>query len=344
MLTSTPSLGRWFGPILCCMTIAVAASSSVLAAQSVGTATKLRESSATVQQIVAHQEEHFRKIGTAQGTVVWTEKSGAARKEQTRILHFARQGDNAVTLALPREQAAAYAGPQSKMDWSKVIAANLIVGDMVQAIDRATTSGGPPIVNTLRYNPAVHDNNPLGNYHLRHMGDDTIPLRELAASIPQMKTRPRVFESVTSGQLVVYVEFANSSAPGEKLVYTLDPSRAWLATEIARISNDKYLSLTKILIGHTKDGTWVPARKERTQFDASGRLVLQDDWYYEHLAVNEPLPPQTFSLMFFRLPLGTVIKNAPQPAKKAKGPAGNTPVPSRRTPAQVAPTGMIRLY
>ena len=274
--------------------------------------------------------------------MVWTEKTSG--KEQTRILHFGRQGDNAVTLVLPREQAAAYAGPSSRLDWSKVIAAHLIVGDMVQAIDRATTSGGAPTVNTLRYNPAVHDNNPLANYHLRQMGDDTIPLRELAASIPQMKTRPRVFESVTSGELVVYVEFANVSAPGEKLVYTLDPSRAWLATEIARISNGKYLSLTKIVIGNTKDGTWVPARKERTQFDAAGRLVLHDDWYYEHLAVNEPLPPQTFTLMFFRLPLGTVIKNAPKPAKKPTAPVSKSPAPSSRTPAQVAPTGVMRLY
>src|SRR5690606_13403523 len=86
-----------------------------------------RESSLTVQQIVARQEEHFNRIKNAQGTAVHTETrydaNGQAQAANTQYIFFAYEGDKSVTLAMPQQAAQFYRSNQGQISWGSVLSA-----------------------------------------------------------------------------------------------------------------------------------------------------------------------------------------------------------------------------
>lgn len=270
------------------------------------------ESSLTVQQIVARQEDHFALIKNAQGVAVHTEvrfnEQGQAQAPQVQYIFFAYEGPRSVTLAMPAEAARAYKGSQGQIPWAHITAAHHVTGDAVYIIQKPENGTTAPTVYTTPLNPAVHENNPLVSFHLRHISNEQVPLRELARAIPNMPQRPQVYDIRQDGKKMLRVEFANANTPGERLYYIIDPSRGYLPVEITRMSGQRPLSTSKIIIGHTPDGTWVPARRERVMYDGNGRIVSRQNWHYEYLAVNQGLAPKALSLMYFNLPLNTQVQ------------------------------------
>jgi len=300
-----------------------------------------RESSLTVQQIVARQEEHYRKMKVLQGTVVWTDTAYSADQRpvssrQTWIF-FAREGEKSVTLALPADAAADYRRNQSRIDWKKVISANLILGDKVFTISEKNTSS--PSVMETPYNPAIYDNNPLSAFHPRQMGDERIPLRELAAAIPTMVTRPTVTDVNIKGQALERIDFTNAKNPGELLYYVVDPAKAFIPVEIGRISNGRHQMVSQITIGKTRDGLWIPAKKIHTEYDTKGAITAQSTWYYDYLSCNESVAPRIFTPMFFGLGPDTQVKVARDPSEKAGKPAAPAEGSAGRV---ILPAGQIR--
>lgn len=309
----------------------------------------LKETSLTLQQVVARQEAYYKTIKTAQGTVVWQERALAASAAgagvpATRVINFAFEGDRSVTLVLPQDEARNYAGPQGKINWSKLLSGAMIVGDAVAMITKPT-SGTLPEVHTVPYNPAVHDNNPLIAFHPRQVGDETVPLRELAAASVKMPTKPRLWEFRQGNALLIRIDFTNAATPDELLYYIIDPSRGYLPLEIGRTSKGKFLSRSTIVIGQTPDKTWIPARRTTVRFNAGGGAVAEESWYYEYLSINEKLAPHTISLLFFKLPDGTTIYELPKAAGAAATPAATSTASAPKIGSTSTPaTGAKRYY
>jgi hypothetical protein len=304
----------------------------------------VRETSLTLQQVVSRQEAHYRTIKTAQGTLVWQEKSsgnvGTSDVPPVRYIYFAREGERSVTLVLPAEEAANYAAQQSHLNWKNVLSGSLVAEDSVAMINRATTDTVPE-VRVVPFNPAVHENNPLVAFHPRMVGDETVPLRELAAASVKMPTKPRLFEFTQGGHLMIRIDFINANTPDELLYYIVDTARGYIPVEIGRTSKGRYLSRSTIVIGQTPDKTWIPAKRTTVRFNANGGVAGQEDWFYEYLSVNEKLPPHTISLLFFKLPDGTRVQqlaaskptarpNATPAATAAASPAGTQTRGARR--------------
>lgn len=291
-----------------------------------------RESSLTVQQIVARQEDHFSRIKNAQGIAVHSEvrynEQAQPQPAQVQYIFFAYEGPRSVTLSMPKNAAQAYKGSQGQIPWDHITAAHHVTGDAVYMIRKAEGASTSPLVFAVPFNPAVHENNPLVSFHLRQVSNEQIPLRELARAIPAMAERPRVYDVSRDGKQLVRIDFANPNTPGEALQYLIDPARGYLPVEIIRRSGQRPVSVSKIIIGNTPDGTWVPARRERTMYDASGRTVSRQNWHYEHLAVNQGLAPKALSLMYFNLPMSTPVtviegnQTVAQPAGSIGTPAG----------------------
>jgi len=305
------------------------------------------ESSVTVQQIVARQEDHYAKIRICRGTAVYTttqfDAAGQPAKSDTQVIYFAYEGPRSVNLVFNKRGADLYKTNQGQIPWKDVVAAFHVTGDTVYEIrPPAATSGTTmPQVMAMPFNPAVHENNPLVRFHPRQVADEQIPLRELARAIPGMAQRPKVYDVTRDGKPYLKIEFANANTPGELLDYIIDPNRGYLPVEITRTSGGKLVSKSVITIGHTPDGTWIPARRERTVFGQNGRPASKQSWYYEYFAINGELAPKMLSLMFFNLPLSTPVTvmggKAPtaggqQPAA-ATPPPTPTPVPTRAAPA-----------
>ena len=304
-----------------------------------------RESSVTVQQIVARQEDQFKRMQTAQGTAVHTETrydaQGRPETPSTQYVFFAYAGNRSVTLALPQAAAQMYKSSQGQIAWNDVISACHVVGDTVYVIGKAKrdSSSTGPVVMAVEFNPAVHENNPLVRFHPRQISDEQAPLRELASAIPNMASRPKVYDIQRDGKQLLRIDFANDKLPGERLSYVIDPNRGYLPVEITRVSKDKPVSVSKITIGNTPDGTWIPARRDRTLYGASGQVVSRQSWHYEYFAINQKLPPKMLSLMYFNLPLSTpvtVVTDRATTGTAAKGAVG-TPA---ATPAVATPRPM----
>src|SRR5690606_18537126 len=153
-----------------------------------------------------------------------------------------------------------------------------------------------PKVTATPYNPAVHENNPLVKFHPRQISDEQMPLRDLARAIPNMTERPRVYDIKRDNKPLLKIDFANSNTPGERLTYVVDPARGYLPTEITHISNSRTVSKSHITIGHTPDGTWIPARRERTAYTTAGKPASKQTWHYDYFAINQKLAPKTLSL------------------------------------------------
>ena len=305
-------------------------------------AVRLQETSLTLQQVVARQEAHYNTIKMAEGTVVWQDRrlsndAPVSSAPPTRVIHFAFAGGRAVTLVLPWDEAQSYALNQGKLNWSRVLSAALVTTDTVSVISMPT-SGTLPEVHEVPFNPAVHDNNPLVAFHLRQVGDERIPLRELAAASARMPTKPRMSEFTQNGKLLIRIDFTNANSPDEDLYYIIDPIRGYIPMEIGHLSKGKYLSRSLIVIGQTADKTWIPARRTTTHWSAEGKQLTEESWYYEHLSVNEKLPPQTLSLLHFNLPSGTKVYPLPDSLRGALGQPAPTRTP-QPAPSVSAPLG-----
>lgn len=297
-----------------------------------------RETSVTLHQAVAAQEQNYNRMKTGQGTVVWQEVTRNG-PPAARVIYFAFEPERSVTLVLPQSEARAYAASQGKVDWSKALAAHLRVGDLVQRVSAGTT-GTQPQVRTVPFNPAVHERNPLVAFHPRILADDVVALRDLAAALPGMKARPQMSQFMVDAQLMIRVDFLNPKAPGEELYYILDPAKAYLPVEIGRRSQGKLLALTKLVIGNTKDKTWVPARRDKTTYDTTGQVLSREHWYYQFLSLNEGIPPQATSLLFFQLPEGTAVdvQIPPKGHPAGAGVGGVNPMPGSPPVPRSSPT------
>ncbi len=307
------------------------------------------QSSLTVQQIVARQEDHFAKIKNAQGIVVHTEtrynEQGQPQTPITQNIFFAYEGNRSVTLTMPAQAASIYRGSRGQIPWKQITSAYHVTGDTVYVINKPEGGTSAPTVLATSYNPAIHENNPLVAFHPRQVSDETLPLRDLAGAIPNMQQRPTVVDTTHDGKPMVRIDFGNPKVPGERLYYIIDPARGYLPVEITRASGTQALSVSKIVIGHTPDGTWIPAKRERIMYDGKGRGVSRQTWEYDYLAVNQGLAPKTLSLMYFNLPLSTKVSvvggKTTGAAKAPAQPASVTPTP---IPALVAQTPMsVRL-
>ena len=305
------------------------------------------QSSLTVQQIVARQEDHFARIKNAQGIVVHSEVRFNAQRQELPALNqyifFAYEGSRSVTLTMPEKAAQVYKGSQGQIPWGDITSACHVTGDTVYTIRKPEGNEKVPSVVATAFNPAIHENNPLVSFHPRQISDEQMPLRDLARAIPEMAQRPMVSDITKDGKPMIRIDFTNPKTPAEQLYYIIDPARGYLPVEIARLSSARPISLSSIIIGNTPDGTWIPARRERLMYDKAGKLVSRQNWHYEYLAVNQGLAPKTLTLMYFNLPLDTKVevvgaksglKNGATPASTAHPlqPQSNTPTAIKQTP------------
>ncbi len=301
-----------------------------------------RESSLTVQQIVARQEDHFARLQNARGTAVHSEvrynEQGQPQPATEQYIFFAYNSGNSVTLAMPKQAAQLYKGSQGQVPWQHVTSAFLITGDTVYSIRKSERGTSVPTVLATPFNPAVHENNPLVSFHPRQISDEQIPLRDLVRAIPQMNQRPKVYDITRDGKPMLKVEFANPQTPSESLHYIIDPARGYLPVEIARTSNGRAVSLSRIVIGHTPDGIWIPARRERVIYNAQGKQASRQNWHFDFFSANQDLPPKIFSLMYFNLPLTTPVTKVGDggAARPAQGSAQQTPGGTRQPAASPA--------
>lgn len=321
--------------------------------QSLQTQSSAKLSSLTVQQIVARRQDYLAQIQSSIGTVVWREtraadpKTTAAPINIERVIFYGKSGmDDAVNLVMTREGAKEYGYSQGAIPWKEVLSATMIKGDWVYSIDPKKAETSPQVIK-LPYNPAVHENNPLVTFDPSQIGEERIPLRELAQSIPDMPTKPNVFDVVQNGQLYHRIEFVNANAPGEVFYYVVDPSKGFLTREIGRISNNKVLLKTNITIGQVPGGLSIPARKERKQYDSAGNLISSDSWFYESFEANGKIPPKMLSYMFFHLPESTKVTTVGGDAAHKKksqpqaSPAGGPMPPPPQKSVRVAPTPLV---
>lgn len=289
--------------------------------------------SITLAQIAERQEQNYARIRNAQGEMLWTEQhyENGTTTRSARIVFFAFEGDRSVNLIISAS-GSQFPSRSETIDWSRVLAAYFVEGDMAYHIVKPPKASVPK-VESLPFNPAVHDRNPLVSYRPRMMGDDRARLWDLAKLVPQMPTPPQIRQFESGGRTLLQIDFTNATTPGESLTYVIAPDKGYLAQEIIRVAGGKIAARTSITIGQTKDGTWIPAVRDRKEYDATGRVTSREIWLYRYLAINEPLPRHMLSFEFFHLPQATEIPT----------PVGATPVvtptptlrPSQRTPITV---------
>lgn len=275
-----------------------------------------RPTSITVEQIVARQEAHYNLIKNIQGIAVHSETKytpgGQPQTPESQTIYFAFEGDKSVTLAMPQAAARAYGQMQGEIPWEHVTAATLIHGDTVFNIRKSSDPNTTiPTVMAVPYNPAVHDNNPILNFHPRQIADEQLPLRELARGIPAMAQRPVVSEIIVNNRQLLRIDFANAARPGEHLYYLIDPHRGYLPVQISRVSNNKPLSVSNILLAPTPEGYWMPARRERITYTPDNQPATRQTWHYDHVAVNKGLAPMALTLMYFNLAQDTKVTVVP---------------------------------
>lgn len=301
------------------------------------TQASVRESSLTLAQIVQLQEANYARIKNADGEVIWQEQSvTSSTAPSTRVLFFATEGDNSVLLALPWQQAQVFPSRSEKIDWSTVLSAFLVEGDLVYRISQAPGAKAPT-VETMPFNPAVHERNPLVSFHPRLLGDEHVSLADLSSVSRQMANRPRVLDVQTSVGLRLRVDFANSKMPGDALYYIIDPARGYLAEQIGRIQNGKPAMLSTIQIGRTADGIWIPSYKDRILYDAAGKAVLHEIWRIRFISVNQGLARRAISFLYFHLPPETRFLTTPTPSPSAGKKPAPSPTPLQRRAATPAP-------
>jgi hypothetical protein len=266
------------------------------------------ETSITLQQIVQRQLETFNHIKTAQGEVIWTTEDFSANAtsptQSTRVIFFAFERGKSVNLVVTGTEALKFPSRREVRDWSNVIAATLIVGDKVQMISQPKGRSAPEVRSVL-FNPAIHENNPLTAFRPRMLADEKIPLENLVAVIGQMKNAPTVTQAMRNGHLVLRIDFRSASNPGEFLYYLIRPDQGYLPEEIGKVQNGRYVFRTDIVNGQARDNSYLPARRERIQYDSAGRPTIRESWYYRSFSANEALPRKMISLNFFLLPAGT---------------------------------------
>lgn len=285
----------------------------------------------TVAQIVERQRESYARIRNAVGEAVWREErltTGGAMERVSRVVFFALEGDDSVTLIQAWNEVPPLPSRSAPLNWREVLAAALVVSDTVYMIG-LPEGGTSPTVMALPYNPAVHENNPLVAFHPRILGDERVRLSMLNAAAGDMARPPRVTEFTANGYALLRIEFSNPAHPRDLIYYIVNPARGYLTEEIGVIKNGRQRVRTQIVVGHTKDGTWVPARRHRQEFDQNGRLVSRETWYYWSLAVNEGIPRRALTFDVFHLPPDVAILRPGRPALPAD--RATTP-PSPSTP------------
>lgn len=317
------------------------AQSTLTAAAAPAPANADAASSLTVQQIVARQEAHYAQIQNMQGIVVHADSmlttAGTWSPQERQKIHFAAAGEKSVTLAMPEVADRYYTASHGQIPWNQITAATLIQGDTVFTIQKpqSATSTQPQVL-AVQYNPAVHENNPLVAFHPRQVGDEQMPLRELARAIPQMARRPVVSEIVVEKRRLLRIDFSNPQKPGEHLYYIIDPEHGYLPVQISRVSNGKPISVSNILLAPTPQGYWLPARRERVTFNAAGQAVTKQNWHYEYVTINQGLAPMALTLMYFGLPLTSKVTVVQPPPAAGSGAA--KPAPKGTSPGQPAST------
>lgn len=273
-----------------------------------------RDSSVTLAQIVERQEQNYARIRQAEGQVIWREEIAGQppTTSSSRMIMFAFEGPRSVNLISAWNASGRLPAPNERTDWSRVLTAFFVDGDRVHKIGLKPGATVPSIESTL-FNPAVHENNPLVAFHPRMLGEDRVRLRDLVELTPQMKTRPTVTSVSRNGRALLRVDFSNEKAPGEAITYLIAPDKGCLAEEISRLAGGRLASRSTITLAQTKDGTWIPARRIKQEFDANGRVPRRETWYYLHLGINEGLARKVLSFEFFHLPRETRLPVAPPP-------------------------------
>ncbi|MEI7634321.1 MAG: hypothetical protein WCK47_08590 [bacterium] len=286
----------------------------------------LDETSVTLAQIVARQRENYARLRSARGEVIWREDDYAvalpSRKAPLRVVDFAFEGDRSVLFIVPWDGVSPIPKRGSGFDWTKMMAGCLVEGDWVSMLTMPRGARQPEVRMTL-YNPAVHDKNPLVSFHPSLLGDERVGLAELLSVAGQMTTRPLVRQSLLNGELRLRVDFANPAAPGEFIYYIVNPQKGCLAEDIGRYSGGRLTERAQIIIGKTKDGVWIPARRNKTICDTKGRPLHGESWYYRSLDANQKMGSMELSLLYFHLPEGTRIYGAP--SKKDADSTGTKP-------------------
>nr|BAF02564.1 chitinase [uncultured bacterium] len=312
---------------------------------------ELRESTVTLAQIVACQQATNAMIQNATGEVVWREErfgdtsASLPRTPPQRVIFFAFDGEDSINMIVPWKAGTPFPRRWDKPDWKTILAAAVVRDDKVQTV---TLPPGKttPVVAPLAYNPAVHENNPLVAFKPRMLGDEAVRLADLLAAVPRMATPPRVSD-VPGARPMLRVDFANAASPGDRIAYLINPSKGCLAEQIEVMRNGRLRSRTRIINGQVPGGIWIPARRERVEYDGSGRPTLRESWYYNSLAVNQGIPAMEISLGTFgigkrdiRLPkTGARVTTATasgQRIRQARRPdaattrAANNPAPPRK--------------
>ena len=287
----------------------------------------MQETSITLAQIVARQDANFAPMQSARGGVVWRKDTLDTATQRwipsSMAVIFSFETTRSVNVVLRHVDGLPFPVWENSA-WKDVVAAAHVSGDEVYtaSIPQGTTQ---PQVELAPFNPAVHENNPLIAFHPRMMGEERITLRQLLEAQDRFPTRPTVSRIETPEGARLVVEFL----PGDnsKMYYLINPEKGWLAEEIGRTVGKRHLFRTRMLIGKTGDGIWIPAKRERITYDEEGRAFLREFWYYDLLESNVKMRPLELTLAFFRLPMSTIIK--PLKGLGAKPPSSPAPVENR---------------
>jgi hypothetical protein len=273
-----------------------------------------RATSVTLAQVVQRQEENYARMRTGKGAVAWTEATLTSAtgqwKTATRAVTFAFDTSGSVLLIVSWDPREPFPKWDMRSDWSRVLAAALVEGERVFNIS-VPRGAKLPEARIVPFNPAVHENNPLVAFHPRLLGDEKVRLRDLLAASPRLPVRPALYEYDTPDGLRLRIDFYNPSDAREFVYYVVNPQKGYLAEEIGQISGRQHLFRTRILIGNTPDGTFIPARREKTAFDDRGNPVAAESWYYDAFAINQPLGRMEISLGYFHLPKEARIRGLP---------------------------------
>lgn len=273
-----------------------------------------RSTSVTLPQVVQRQEDNYTRMRTGSGAVSWSEAtltSGTNQwKAASRAITFAFNTSGSVVLIVSWDPHEPFPKWDMKGDWSRVLAAALVEGDRVFNISVPKGSKLPQ-VRIVPYNPAVHENNPLVSFHPRFLGDEKVRLKDMLAASSRLPVRPAIYEYDTPDGLRLRIDFSNPSDARDFVYYIVNPQKGYLNEEIGQISGRQQIFRTRIVIGSTRDGTFVPARREKVILDDRGAPVASESWYYDTLALNEPLAAMEVSLAYFHLPKEAKIRGLP---------------------------------
>lgn len=311
---------------------AACAQAPVATPVSTPTSAQMRESSITLHQVLERQNNHYAKFATAQGIAVnrttLYSPSGQPSGVQELVVFFAFDGtDSHVTLAMPKSAANLYRGAQGQVPWSRIVSATLRQQGTIYDIRKGEGNTTAPQIIARPFDAKKDDYNFLTNFHPRLVGETNIPLAVFARSLKQHY----VSDIQWQGRPMLRIDFVNPATPQGQLTYVVDGARGYLPVEILMKDGKGGESHSEIVIGHTPDGTWIPARHKCT-IKQGGRITQVQEWHYDDFVLNRKLAPQTLSLMYFNLPLSTPLKvvddpNAVTPAP-ARGAASPTPAGS----------------